>query len=221
MRTALVITSMILLSWGLLVWQPWSGQPPLCRNYSGTERDSGYPCRIDHSDGSTEYLYEEGEEIVRARQWPAQFLGMTMPVWVPIVASFLGALGIGILWLAGRQSPPPIARRPENLEEDEGAAKHPAVPKAPESRGAPMVPPPPPSKPYISMGYTREGYTRRMEPNGLGQWEVLVYSPDYDGLIDQPTRANTGTFRPSEAQVASAREMAAQALSGRIQALRG
>ena len=31
--------------------------PPLCRNYEGTANDSGYPCRIDHSDGSVEILY--------------------------------------------------------------------------------------------------------------------------------------------------------------------
>jgi hypothetical protein len=30
---------------------------PLCRNYAGTANDSGYPCRIDHSDGSVEILY--------------------------------------------------------------------------------------------------------------------------------------------------------------------
>jgi hypothetical protein len=29
---------------------------PLCRNYEGTANDSGYPCRINHSDGSVEIL---------------------------------------------------------------------------------------------------------------------------------------------------------------------
>lgn len=29
---------------------------PLCRNYAGTANDSGYPCRIEHSDGSVEIL---------------------------------------------------------------------------------------------------------------------------------------------------------------------
>lgn len=36
---------------------------PECVNYAGTARDSGYPCRLDRSSGTSEYLFGEDQTI--------------------------------------------------------------------------------------------------------------------------------------------------------------
>ena len=36
---------------------------PECRNFAGTARDSGYPCRIDRSSGDSEYLFSRTRKI--------------------------------------------------------------------------------------------------------------------------------------------------------------
>jgi hypothetical protein len=43
---------------------------PTCRNAAGTAHDSGYPCRIGHSGGTSEYAFSRTTTITvpRARQ---------------------------------------------------------------------------------------------------------------------------------------------------------
>lgn len=43
---------------------------PECRNAAGTANDSGYPCRIDHSGGESEYAFSRTTTITvpRAQQ---------------------------------------------------------------------------------------------------------------------------------------------------------
>ena len=53
---------------------------PLCRNYRGTSRDSGYPCRIERSSGITEYLFSADAS-----------LGVPYPL---VLAAVLGAGGV-------------------------------------------------------------------------------------------------------------------------------
>ena len=36
---------------------------PECVNYAGTARDSGYPCRLDRSSGTSEYLLNKNLKI--------------------------------------------------------------------------------------------------------------------------------------------------------------
>ena len=36
---------------------------PECVNYAGTARDSGYPCRLDRSSGTSEYLFNNDLKI--------------------------------------------------------------------------------------------------------------------------------------------------------------
>ena len=36
---------------------------PECANYAGTARDSGYPCRLDRSSGTSEYLFNKDTKI--------------------------------------------------------------------------------------------------------------------------------------------------------------
>ena len=36
---------------------------PECVNYAGTARDSGYPCRLDRSSGTSEYLFNKDLKI--------------------------------------------------------------------------------------------------------------------------------------------------------------
>ena len=36
---------------------------PECMNYAGTARDSGYPCRLDRSSGTSEYLFNKDTKI--------------------------------------------------------------------------------------------------------------------------------------------------------------
>lgn len=107
-RKGLLTVCIVLAAWGLLVWNPTEGRPPLCTNFSGAANDSGYPCRIDHSDGSTEYLYvDDAGTVQHQTQWPALFFGHAIPVAVPIAASVIGLLGIGVLYLTRRRRASP------------------------------------------------------------------------------------------------------------------
>lgn len=37
-------------------WRPWAAEP-LCTNHRAPAQDSGYPCRIEHSNGRIEHLF--------------------------------------------------------------------------------------------------------------------------------------------------------------------
>ncbi len=36
---------------------------PTCRNFAGTARDSGYPCKVQHSSGSTEFIFSRTSSV--------------------------------------------------------------------------------------------------------------------------------------------------------------
>ena len=40
---------------------------PTWRNFAGTTRDSGYPCKIDRSSGATEFVLSRGTTITVPR----------------------------------------------------------------------------------------------------------------------------------------------------------
>ena len=62
---------------------------PTCRNYAGTARDSGYPCKLDRSSGATDFVLSRDTTI-------------TLPLaWVVIVA--LAVLGGFLLARSRRQ----------------------------------------------------------------------------------------------------------------------
>lgn len=43
---------------------------PICANYAGTERDSGYPCRVERSNGTTEFVLSRSTTVsVPAAPW--------------------------------------------------------------------------------------------------------------------------------------------------------
>lgn len=42
---------------------------PTCRNYAGTARDSGYPCRIDRSSGATDFVLSRDTTITLPLAW--------------------------------------------------------------------------------------------------------------------------------------------------------
>jgi hypothetical protein len=42
---------------------------PTCRNYAGTARDSGYPCKIDRSSGATDFVLSRATTITLPLAW--------------------------------------------------------------------------------------------------------------------------------------------------------
>lgn len=62
---------------------------PTCRNYAGTARDSGYPCKLNRSSGATDFVLSRDTTI-------------TLPLtWVVIVG--LAVLGAFLLARSRRQ----------------------------------------------------------------------------------------------------------------------
>lgn len=81
MKRALCIAAIVL---GTILVLGETPLVPQCRNYRGTDRDSGYPCRLDRSNGNTQYLFSSRSRI-------------TIPLGIILA---VGLLGGGISGLA-------------------------------------------------------------------------------------------------------------------------
>ncbi len=87
LKFLVAVTGLRLVSWlGLLaglVLLLGTLVTPTCRNYAGTARDSGYPCKVQHSGGSTEFI------------WSSEF-SMSLPraEVVGVILAALGGFGI-------------------------------------------------------------------------------------------------------------------------------
>lgn len=51
----LVVTGLLLVVAGIAM--------PTCANYIGTDRDSGYPCKVDRSSGMTDVVFSRSTTI--------------------------------------------------------------------------------------------------------------------------------------------------------------
>jgi hypothetical protein len=60
---------------------------PTCRNYAGTSRDSGYPCKISRSSGATDFVF-------------------TSTIGVPLATPLsIGLIVLGVVGIARSRTP--------------------------------------------------------------------------------------------------------------------
>jgi hypothetical protein len=62
---------------------------PTCRNYAGTARDSGYPCKIDRSSGAIDFVFSRTSTL-------------SVPLATPLAIVLVIGGFVGVAWSRAR-----------------------------------------------------------------------------------------------------------------------